>query len=151
MPTRFVRVDPEQRSLWRTEYLGPPPSVRGPTIAQGTADFVPPPADSPQSFRIEQDAGIVVEPHFHYVNQFQVVVAGSATIGRSEVGPIAVHYAGAFDEEPGDFEMAISTCYHERRYALFIFSINVGAFFDEKSGDFEMAILTCYHERRPAI
>lgn len=95
LPTRFVRYDPEQRSLWRTEYLGPPPSARGPTIAQGSADFVAPPTDSPQSFRIEQDAGIVVQPHFHYVDQFQVVVAGSATIGRAEVGPIAVHYAGA--------------------------------------------------------
>ena len=95
LPTRFVRYDPEQRSLWRTEYLGPPPSARGPAIEQGTADFVPPPADSPQSFRIEQDAGIVVQPHFHFVNQFQVVVAGSASIGRHPVGPIAVHYAGA--------------------------------------------------------
>lgn len=95
LPTRFVRYDPEQRRLWRTEYLGPPPSARGPAIEQGTADFVPPSPDSPQSFRIEQDAGIVVEPHFHFVNQFQVVVAGSASIGRNRVGPIAVHYAGA--------------------------------------------------------
>ena len=95
LPTRFVRHDPENRSVWRTEYLGPPPSQRGATIEQGSDDFVAPPVNSPQSFRIEQDAGIVVQPHFHFVNQFQVVVAGSAWIGRNPVTPIGVHYAGA--------------------------------------------------------
>ena len=94
-PTRFVRRDAQNRSVWRTEYLGPPPSQRGATIDQGSDDFVAPPANSPQSFRIEQDAGIVVQPHFHFVNQFQVVVAGSAAIGRNPVTPIGVHYAGA--------------------------------------------------------
>ena len=94
-PTRFVRRDAQNRSVWRTEYLGPPPSQRGATIEQGSDDFVAPLANSPQSFRIEQDAGIVVQPHFHFVNQFQVVVAGSASIGRNLVTPIGVHYAGA--------------------------------------------------------
>lgn len=95
LPTRFARRDPQERTVWRTEYLGPPPSQRGVTIEPGTDDFVAPPDDSPQSFRIEQDAGIVVQPHFHFVNQFQVVVAGSASIGRNPVTPIGVHYAGA--------------------------------------------------------
>ena len=94
-PTRFVRRDAQNRSVWRTEYLGPPPSQRGATIEQGSDDFVAPLKNSPQSFRIEQDAGIVVQPHFHFVNQFQVVVAGSAAIGRNPVTPIGVHYAGA--------------------------------------------------------
>ncbi len=94
-PTRFVRRDAQNRSVWRTEYLGPPPSQRGATIEQGSDDFVAPLKNSPQSFRIEQDAGIVVQPHFHFVNQFQVVVAGSASIGRNLVTPIGVHYAGA--------------------------------------------------------
>ena len=95
LPTRFVRRDPQNRSVWRTEYLGPPPSRRGASIEQGTDDFIAPLENSPQSFRIEQDAGIVVLPHFHFVNQFQVVVAGSASIGRNPVTPIGVHYAGA--------------------------------------------------------
>lgn len=95
LPTRFVRLDPGKRSIWRTEYLGPPPSARGATLDHGTGDFVVPAADSPQSFRIEQEAGIVVQPHFHFVNQFQVVVAGSASIGRNDATPITVHYAGA--------------------------------------------------------
>lgn len=95
LPTRFARLDPEKRNIWRTEYLGPPPSARGATLDHGTGDFVEPPRDSPQSFRIEQEAGIVVHPHFHFVDQFQVVVAGSASIGRSDAKPITVHYAGA--------------------------------------------------------
>jgi len=95
LATRFVRRDPQNRSVWRTEYLGPPPSRRGATIEQGSDDFVAPPENSPQSFRIEQEGGIVVLPHFHFVNQFQVVVAGSASIGRNLVTPIGVHYAGA--------------------------------------------------------
>ena len=95
LPTRFVRRDPQDRCMWRTEYLGPPPSQRGDTIEPGTADFTPPPENSPQSFRVEQEAGIVVQPHFHFVDQFQVVVAGSASIGRILVTPIGVHYAGA--------------------------------------------------------
>lgn len=95
LPTRFARLDPDKRTIWRTEYLGPPPSTRGATLDPGTGDFVEPPLDSPQSFRVEQEAGVVVNPHFHFVDQFQVVVAGSAAIGRNQATPVTVHYAGA--------------------------------------------------------
>src|SRR5688572_4110454 len=36
------------------------------------------------------------EPHFHRVNQFQVVVAGEGLIGKHPLHPGAVHYADAF-------------------------------------------------------
>src|SRR5688572_22188693 len=55
-----------------------------------------PPEDSiaPQAFLVEQDAGTVIEPHFHVENEFQVIVAGSGSLGRAAVEPVVVHYAG---------------------------------------------------------
>ena len=54
------------------------------------------PALSPTAFLIEQPAGTVLAPHFHRQNQFQVMVAGGGTIGRHALGPVTVHYAGAY-------------------------------------------------------
>lgn len=51
---------------------------------------------APHSFLVEQDANEVILPHFHEQNQFQVVVAGGGSLGRNEVSPIVVHYAGAY-------------------------------------------------------
>lgn len=51
---------------------------------------------SPTAFLIEQPAGTVLAPHFHRQNQFQVMVAGGGTIGRHAIGPVTVHYAGAY-------------------------------------------------------
>ncbi len=45
---------------------------------------------------VEQDPLTTLGAHFHYVNQFQVVVSGSGKIGRYEVRPITVQYAGAY-------------------------------------------------------
>jgi hypothetical protein len=52
-------------------------------------------AVSPQAFLVEQDPGTVIEPHFHLENEFQVMVAGSGSLGRHAVEPVSVHYAGA--------------------------------------------------------
>lgn len=56
-----------------------------------------PPEDTvaPQAFLVEQDPNTVIEPHFHTENEFQVMVAGSGSLGRHGVEPISVHYAGA--------------------------------------------------------
>ncbi|MEO7404822.1 MAG: hypothetical protein ABIU95_14240 [Burkholderiales bacterium] len=51
---------------------------------------------APHSFLVEQDANEVILPHFHEQNQFQVIVAGGGSLGRNEVSPIVVHYAGAY-------------------------------------------------------
>ncbi len=45
---------------------------------------------------VEQDPLSTLDAHFHYVNQFQVVVSGSGRIGRHDVRPITVQYAGAY-------------------------------------------------------
>ncbi len=51
---------------------------------------------SPQAFLVEQDPSQVILPHFHEQNQFQIIVKGGGTLGRTVVAPITVHYAGAY-------------------------------------------------------
>jgi hypothetical protein len=49
----------------------------------------------PQAFLVEQKPLWVTPPHFHLEPQFQVVIAGTGSIGRHEVKPLCVHYATA--------------------------------------------------------
>lgn len=52
---------------------------------------------NPQGFLVERAyPNPVITPHFHDVDQFQVVVEGEGTIGKRPVGPIAFHYADAY-------------------------------------------------------
>lgn len=101
-PTRFSRVAPEGGLLWRTDYFGPPPSPKGSTSvdpkAVPTLDYADPaPGETrePQAFLVEQEPHAVVHPHFHFVDQFQVVMAGGGRIGRHPIEPIMAHFAGA--------------------------------------------------------
>lgn len=54
------------------------------------------PALSPTIFMIEQPANSTLVAHFHRQNQFQLFVDGSGSIGRYELAPVTVHYAGAY-------------------------------------------------------
>jgi hypothetical protein len=54
------------------------------------------PKFSPQAFLIEQPPNSTILSHFHRQNQFQVVIGGSGTIGRHDLRPVTVHYAGAY-------------------------------------------------------
>ena len=51
---------------------------------------------SPAVFLIEMGPQLVANPHFHRNNQFQVFLKGSGSIGVHKLGPVTVHYAGAF-------------------------------------------------------
>lgn len=52
---------------------------------------------SPQAFLVERPyAGARVDPHFHDIDQFQVVVQGDGRIGKKQVHPIAFHYTDAY-------------------------------------------------------
>ena len=52
---------------------------------------------NPQAFLVVRPyAGARIEPHFHDVDQFQVVVAGDGRIGKKEVRPITFQYADAY-------------------------------------------------------
>lgn len=99
-PTRFSRVSASGQQVWRTEFIGPPPSpVSSDSLSvAGAIEYVDPqPGEvrAPQAFLVEQEAGAVVAPHFHFVDQFQVVVAGSGSLGRHPVAPLSVHFAAA--------------------------------------------------------
>jgi hypothetical protein len=98
--TRFSRVSTSGQLVWRTEFLGPPPSpVSSDSLAvAGAIEYREPgPGEvrPAQAFLVEQEAGAVVPPHFHFVDQFQVVVAGDGKLGAHAVQPLAVHFAGA--------------------------------------------------------
>ena len=53
--------------------------------------------EGPQAFRIDfSEPHGVIKPHFHRVNQFQVIVGGGGTLGRNPVVPTAFHYTDGF-------------------------------------------------------
>lgn len=54
------------------------------------------PVLSPTSFLVEQPPNSTLVAHFHRQNQFQVFVAGGGRIGPTALGPVTVHYAGAY-------------------------------------------------------
>jgi rubredoxin len=89
MKTRFVaRADVEStreqlgttgQEIWRTWFLKPAPNTR-----------------LPQAFLVEYAPARVLRTHYHDVDEFQIVVAGSGTFGHHEVGVGVVHFARAF-------------------------------------------------------
>ena len=53
--------------------------------------------DQPQGFLVElKTPRGVIQPHFHRIDQFQVVIDGGGRIGKHPLAPIAIHYADAF-------------------------------------------------------
>lgn len=85
-------VLPDSREHWQTDYLGPEASL----APGGALEEIPLAARTAQAALIEKPPGSVVPPHFHCVNQFQVVVEGRGTLGRHAVGPGSVHYSGGY-------------------------------------------------------
>ena len=67
------------RDVWRTFFLNPPAGMR-----------------APQAFLIEYGPGVVLQTHFHDVDEFQVVVEGDGRLGRHLVAPCTVHHARAW-------------------------------------------------------
>ena len=51
----------------------------------------------PQGFLVEKPyAGARINPHFHDIDQFQVVVGGGGRIGKKALAPVTVQYADAY-------------------------------------------------------
>ncbi len=50
----------------------------------------------PVAFLVEKKAHGIVPPHFHEVNQFQVIVEGHGKLGKAEARPFTVHYTNGF-------------------------------------------------------
>ncbi|HZQ59501.1 MAG TPA: hypothetical protein VFA84_15780 [Acidimicrobiales bacterium] len=73
--------------LDRVMYLGSPTTARDGTRLKA-------PTTGPQAHLAVQGAATdPLPPHFHGVDQFQLFVAGSGTVGGHAVGPGVVHYA----------------------------------------------------------
>lgn len=51
---------------------------------------------APIAFLVEQGPNEVIAPHFHTINQFQVIVHGGGKLGRRDVSPATVQYADAY-------------------------------------------------------
>jgi len=49
---------------------------------------------SPHAYLIEQSPHSHAQAHFHHDSEFQVIVRGSGQLGRHDVRPFMVHYAG---------------------------------------------------------
>lgn len=52
--------------------------------------------DQPVAFLTERDLHRPIPPHWHRVDQFQVVVGGNGTLGRHSVAPYCMHFARAY-------------------------------------------------------
>lgn len=53
--------------------------------------------EGPQAFLVEMpDEGSTILPHFHDIDEFQVVVGGNGRMGPDAIGPVAFHYADAY-------------------------------------------------------
>lgn len=64
---------------WYTDFIG--------------QQIVPEIKDAPQSHYTEMDANGVIVPHFHQVDQFQIMVSGNGSIGRNALPLVGLHYA----------------------------------------------------------
>lgn len=51
------------------------------------------PTKALQAFRIDMSANMQLDSHFHIVDQFQIFMAGSGTIGRHDAAMVTAHYA----------------------------------------------------------
>jgi len=52
--------------------------------------------DKPVAFLVEKTANAMVPPHFHEVDQFQVIVAGYGKLGKQDVRPFTLHYTNSY-------------------------------------------------------
>lgn len=80
------RLDRANRRLVMTD-AGNVPLHKNVIIASPEGD-----RPSPTAYLVEQDSHVVVRSHFHVGSQFQVVVAGSGSLGRNPIKPFVVHY-----------------------------------------------------------
>jgi hypothetical protein len=66
---------------WRYDYIGSP----------GVIDA------NPQAFLVDRlYSGARIDPHFHDIDQFQVVVGGYCRMGKKEAKPVTYQYADAY-------------------------------------------------------
>jgi len=70
--------------MFKSVFVGPweKPATMDPNLAQ--------------AYVVDQDPGTRVEPHYHEVEQYQVVVEGEGLLGKHAVRPVALHYTDPY-------------------------------------------------------
>lgn len=90
------RFRPNGMTTRRRPYFGPPPSFGSAnTLDAVYTDAAPGEVREPQAFMVEQQPESELGAHFHFVDQFQIVVHGTGHIGQHEVEPYTLHFASA--------------------------------------------------------
>lgn len=86
---RYVEV--EEGAAWVQDYFGRDTALefnKGAPPEHGMP--------CPQAFLVEQQPNQIAPPHFHLIDQFQVVVAGGGMFGKRPISDISIHYANAY-------------------------------------------------------
>ncbi len=52
--------------------------------------------NSPMIYLVDQEPNSSIDMHFHQVDQYQIVVGGSGSMGRYPLTPITIHYASPY-------------------------------------------------------
>ena len=76
---KIERERPGGHFFWRTDFIRPPEGVK----------------NHPVAFLAEGTPHRVIHPHFHEVDQFQVIVSGGGVIGKHPLSLNAVHFSRA--------------------------------------------------------
>ncbi len=80
---------PDTLGSWVTAYIGKDSPTHKVEAARSTSDTI-----FPMAYSVEQDPWSHLRPHYHAVDQFQLVVEGSGTIGHHPVTPLSIHFTG---------------------------------------------------------
>jgi len=78
------------REVWVTGYLGKHAGGKIPAPDAWPRELFP------DAYIIEQGPNAYGPPHFHRADEFQLIMIGSGKLGRDDVEPFVVHYAGAY-------------------------------------------------------
>ncbi len=76
--------------------IGTRPNSRGQGSHTDIIELPPGALRGPQAFVVEQSEDSLIGTHFHSVSQFQIIIKGTGSVGRHEVGPLSIHYAQAY-------------------------------------------------------
>ena len=94
---RITRTRPDgSKASWRPYFGRTPGSATGGELEAIKTDPELNAILEPQVYLVEQPSEKIFQPHFHFVDQFQLVTAGEGSIGRHAVRPFSVHFASAF-------------------------------------------------------
>ena len=91
----------EGAPIWVRDFFGTgspsPKTTTTPAQAyQRPADVPLAFGQTPRAFLTRRPPGDVIDPHFHEIAQYQVVVEGKGSIGQHALHPVTVHYTDAY-------------------------------------------------------